>query len=204
VYSVDTFWQVKFFIVNDQVINFRSYCIHFVPEISAEHLGKYAALDCFKVYFGEDMVVFADNWFGQQSWMEFNFKQPTTFGMSDDSLGGLWELFSHDLQLNQYRTFFNGKLVVSVFQDKALMKTASTAFQFTKSNPNIITPIQALETNVEPPTLELEESTAKLLSQVCKADLLKIAKALGKPTSKLFSFNFDQIQAVLLKILHTQ
>ena len=84
------------------------------------------------------------------------------------------------------------------------MKTASTAFQFTGVDTNIVTPIQALETNVEPPTLELEECSAKLLTQFPKADLIKLAKSLGKPTSKLFSFNFDQIQVVLLKILHTR
>jgi len=128
------------------------------------------------------MVVVADNWFGLQSWMEFNYQQLFTFGMADNSLDGLWELFGHDLRLNQYRTFFNGKLVVTAFQDKALVKTASTAFQFSGPDANMVTPIQALETNVEPQSLQMEESSVRVLTQLPKAELVKLAKALGKPT----------------------
>lgn len=149
-HSIDMFWQVNIIIANHLVTCFRTHYLHFVPEITANHLGKYAALDCFKVYFDKDMIVVADNWFGQQSWMEFNYKQPFTFRMTGDSLSGLWELCNHDLELNQYRTFTNGKLVVSAFQGKALMKTVSTAFEFTGLDTNMITPIQALETNTEP------------------------------------------------------
>jgi len=129
-----------------------------------------------------------DSWFGMKSWMERHYKLLVTSAMSDVQGGGLWQLFSHNLKYKEYRTFWNGKIAITFFQDETLMKTASTCFKIAELDSSIVTPIQALETNIEPPSMQLSKDAVMKLTKFSKEDLVKLAVALGKPSSKWYLF----------------
>ena len=156
---------------------------HFIPEITSKHLGSYAAMDQFKLVLPKNTSLTCDSWFGVKSWLEYHVSLSITTAMSDNQGGGLWQLFGHQLKLNEYCSFTNGKIIITLFQDKTLVKTASTMFKIDKINAQLMTPFEALETNIQPPTIQLSESAVNLLSQLPKEDLMKLASALGKSSS---------------------
>ena len=161
---------------------------HFIPEITSDHMGPYAALDNFKQVLPKNVSLTCDSWYGMKSWMEFNKHMPLTFALPDTQGNGLWKLFAHDLQKNQFRTFFNGKLMVTVFMGEGLMVTGSTMYQLDKKDPSFLTPNQARTTNVLPSTLQLSNDAIQQLYQFPKEDLIKLASVLGKSTSICYSF----------------
>ena len=161
---------------------------HFIPEITAKHLGGYQALDQFKTMLPRNVSLTCDSWFGLKFWMEFNKHLPLTFAMNDNQGGGLWQLFSRDLKDNQYRTFSNGIILFTVYKGEGLMKTAFTSFTIGEVNTAMKTPFQARETNLQPPVMQLSDEAIEFLKEFPKEDLIKLAKTLGKPHSK-FVYN---------------
>ena len=103
--------------------------------------------------------------------------------MPDTQGHGLWQLFAHQLKQYQYRTFTNNKIIITIYKDNELMKTASTLFKIDKPNPHVITPNEALQTNVQPSTMQLSDVGIQMLSQLPKEDLEKLASTLGKSSS---------------------
>jgi hypothetical protein len=166
----------------------RPYCYHFIPDITAKHIGPYAALNQFEMILPKECSLVADAWFGMKSWMECHKSLSLTFALSPAQADGLWQLFGHGLEFKQYRTFSNGKIIVTLFKDAALVVTASTAFKFTNENPTVLTPFQALETNTSDPTIQLSESDIKLLLNVSLDGLKKIASMSGFSTGKHYCF----------------
>jgi hypothetical protein len=95
---------------------------------------------------------------------------------------GLLALFTHGLKKNQYRTFSNSKILITVFHDNGMLITGSTAFKL--PNPLFIMPSFARETNISPPVYQLSLDVVKKLTEIPKEDLMKLANALDKSTSK--------------------
>jgi hypothetical protein len=157
---------------------------HFIPEITTKHLGAYAALDNFKQVLPKKISLTCDSWFGMKSWMEFNNHLPVTMSMSSNQGDGLWQLFSHNLQRNQFRTFSNNKILVTVFLDEGLLVTASTMFKILDERASVNTPLQARKTNVLAPSFKLSKTALELLCQFPKDDLVLLSTALGKSSSK--------------------
>ena len=53
------------------------------------------------------------------------------------------DCLDHGLGFKQYRTFSNGKIIVTLFMDAALVVTASTAFKFTNDGSNSVDTISS-------------------------------------------------------------
>ena len=119
-----------------------------------------------------------------KSWMECHKSLSLTFTLSTSQADGLWQLFGHGLGFKQYQTFSNGKIIVTLFNNAALVITASTAFKFTNEDPTVLTPFQALETNMSDPTIQLSESDIKLLLNLSLDGLKKLASMSGISNSK--------------------
>jgi hypothetical protein len=135
----------------------------------------------FKLVLSQDTSLTCDSWFGVKNWVEYHVSTPLTVAMSDTQGGGLWQLFGHQLKHQEYRNFTNGKIIVTLYQDNALIKTASTMFKTGKVDSQMTTPFEALQTNVQPPAMQLTEVGIQTLGQLPKEDLVKLASALGKP-----------------------
>jgi hypothetical protein len=141
-------------------------------------------MDQFKMVLPMNVSLTCDSWFGVKSWLEHHKSTPITLAMADTQGSGLWQLFSHNLKKYEYRTFTNNKFIITFFQDNNLMRTASTVFKIGDLNPSFKTPFEALETNVQPPSMQLSDSALKCLQSFPKEDLIKLATNLGKQTSK--------------------
>ncbi len=90
---------------------------HFIPEITSKHLSVRQALDQFKTILPKNVTITFDNWFDVRNWIEFNKHLPITWPMKSQEKDGLLALFTHGLKKNQYRTFSNGKILITVFHD---------------------------------------------------------------------------------------
>jgi hypothetical protein len=128
----------------------------------------------------------ADNWFGLIPWMEFHTKYPLTMSIPDTELNGLLDLFASDLKKGEYRTFSNGKILLTVFQDEGTVKTASTCFKLDGYDSSVATSEQQRETNTTSPSLQLSEDAINILQTLPQVDLKKLAVALAKPSSKYY------------------
>ena len=91
-----------------------------------------------------------DSWFGIKNWLKHYKSISTALTMHGTQVGGLWQLFNHNLKQHEYRTFTNNKLIINVFQDKKLLKTISTVFKIDDLYTIFKTSFEALETNIHP------------------------------------------------------
>ena len=164
----------------------------FIPEITVKHLGGYQALDQFKTILPKNISLTCDSSFGLKNWMEFNKHIPLTFAMNGNQGGGLWKLFSKDLRNNQYRTFSNGIILLTIYKGEGLMKIASTTLTIEEVNTTMRNPFQSRETNIQPPTMQLSDETIEILKEFPKEDLIKLVKTLGKSHIK-FIYNQNNL-----------
>ena len=81
--------------------------------------------------------------------MEYHVSTPLTVAMPDTQGRGLWQLFGQ-LKHQEYRNFINGKIIVTLYKDNALIKTVSTMFKIGNVESQMTTPFEALQTNVQP------------------------------------------------------
>ena len=70
------------------------------------------------------------------------------------------------------------KFIITVFQDKKLLKTASTLFKIDNLDTMFETPFEALETNVQLPSMQLNDLALNYLLSYPKADMIKLATML--------------------------
>lgn len=159
---------------------------HFIPDITGNSIGPYEALDQFKMVLPKEIPLAVDRWFGMLKWLEFNKSLRITMSLPSTQSGELLDLFGYELEHNQFRTFTNGKVMITVFKGKHLMRTASTCFRHGEVNQFFTTPEQILQTNLQPPEMQLSEEAVTVLQQLSRTDLVKLASALGKRSSKLF------------------
>jgi hypothetical protein len=76
----------------------------------------------------------ADAWFGNLNWLR-NFKSiPTTFSVSSNQFKFL-PLFSSGLKFHEFREFSDGEVIVSVWNDHAIVVSASNAWSVPDSSP---------------------------------------------------------------------
>ncbi|MGI0093607.1 MAG: hypothetical protein ACREA8_05840, partial [Nitrosotalea sp.] len=94
----------------------------------------------------------------------------------------LWNIFGHDLHFGEYCSFFNDKMVLTVFADDSVVKTASTHFKVKNVDSSIQHANQLLPTNIVPPPFQLSEDAAKILATLPHEDLKKLAANIGKST----------------------
>ena len=153
---------------------------HFIPEITSKHLGPYAAMDQFKLVLPQDTSLTCDSWFGVKNWVEYHVSKPLIVAMPDTQGGGLWQLFGHQIKHQEYQNLTNEKITVTLYQDNALIKTASVMFKTEKMDSQMTTPFEALQTNVQPLAMQLTEVGIQILGQLPKEDLVKLDSALGK------------------------
>ena len=67
---------------------------------------------------------------------------------------------------------------ITVFQNKKLMKTASTVFKIDDHDTLFETLFEALETNVQLPSMQLNDLALNYLLSYPKADMIKLATML--------------------------
>ena len=72
--------------------------------------------------------------------------------------------------------------------DAALVVIASTAFKLTAMDPTVLTPFQALDTNIFSPMMQLSESDTKLLINFSLYGLKKLASVGGSSTNEFTCF----------------
>jgi hypothetical protein len=77
----------------------------------------------------------ADAWFANLSLLERYSAAngdyfPLTFGLSLNSLGSLYDLFTYNLAHHEIRVFARGLIVVSVWHDEEIVIVGSNAFSF--------------------------------------------------------------------------
>ena len=118
--------------------------------------------------------------------MEAHTNVKTTFTLSGTQAGGLWHLFEHDLGSHQYRSFTNGKMVITVFNDNGLVRTGSTCFRIAEPDTSMVPPNLATTTNLPEVELLLSLNSVEILKTLSHEDLQKHASKLGKSSSKLF------------------
>jgi len=92
----------------------------------------------------------------------------------------LLELFAHNLQPGQYRTFSNGKVMATVFKDTKIVFTVSSEFD---SDHVTRVFLRGLDTSSNKP--RLSERAVDILKNLPHDDLKRLAKDLGQPESKL-------------------
>jgi hypothetical protein len=159
----------------------RSFCYHFIPDIQA-NLSVYQVLDQFGTVIPKGMTIAADNWFGMLNWLQFHANLDWTLAVKETQQEQLWKIFGHDLHFGEYRSFFNGKMVLTVFADNSIVKTASTHFNVENVDPSVQHSNQLLSTNIVPPPFQLSEDAAKILATLPHEDLKKLAAHIGKST----------------------
>lgn len=114
--------------VNIEKIN-RPFCIFFHPDVNKEHLSVGSSLALLKQIITDmELSVTCDSWFGNYNYMISNKGYDMTFAVTNDQPTTLWHVLSHDLIYGEYRTFTNGVIVVTIFNDAALVRTISTHF----------------------------------------------------------------------------
>lgn len=129
--------------------------------------------------------------------MEANKTVKATFGLPETQGGGLWKLFEHDLGFHQYRSFTNGKMVITVFKDNGIVRTGSTCFKVAAMDPSITTLNLAATTNLPEVAPLLSLNDIQILKTLSHEGLQNLASALGKSTSKvnslfMLSFRWNQ------------
>ena len=73
-------------------------------------------------------------------------------------------------------------MVLTVFADNSIVKTASTHFTVENVDPFVQHSNQLLPTNIVPPPFQLSEDAAKILATLPHEDLKKLAAHIGKST----------------------
>jgi len=166
----------------------RPYCLHFIPDIAADKIGAFNALNQFKPIIKKyNLSVIGDSWFGMVNWMKAHHEVPMTCALSENQLQELWPIFTYNLKYQQYRFFKKGPLIVQVYSDASTFKVASTCFTLISTTERLPTTENHFTTNIAPPELLLSQETAEILSNVKVDDLKKLASALGLSSSNIYS-----------------
>ena len=137
-------WKVLT-LATELVYSQRPYCLHFIPDLTIDSIGNYAALNNFKPIIKKyQLAITADNWFEMLNWIKFNHEIPLTCAVKDSQHDYLWNVFTHDLREHEHRTFTNNQLTATVWTDKAVVKVVSTMFKPFGPDSSMLTPIKAL------------------------------------------------------------
>jgi hypothetical protein len=115
------------------------------------------------------------------NWLQFHANLDWTLAVKEIQQE-LVEIFGHDLHFGEYCSFFNDKMVLTVFTDNFIVKTASTHFSVENVDPSVQHSNQLLSTNIIPPLFQLSEDTAKILATLPYENLKKLAAHIGKST----------------------
>lgn len=62
-------------------------------------------------------------------WIQANYTIPTTIALKEAQSSYLWRIFTKNLHVGEYCTFFNGKVIITVFEDASTVRTVSTCFK---------------------------------------------------------------------------
>ena len=163
--------------------------LYFMPDVGTSALNVSTVLDTIKKILPVKIPLTMDAWFGSPDWMQSNKDISITCCVSQQRLSHVWNVLSHNLKCGQYRIFTNGSIIVSVFADEKIMKTATTFFrirnnQQSSSNDNnsneiILDNKQSID-YIQPP--RLSASSIPILQQHSLEDLKALASCLGENT----------------------
>jgi len=170
-------FKVFMLAVNIERLN-RPFCIYFMPDVNNEHLNVGSSLAVLKQQLlNTELSVTCDSWFGNYSFMMSNKVYDFTFAVTDDQPSDLWNVLSHNLMHREFRTFTNGSIIATIFNDAALVRTISTHFIIgEKEIRNRIN--SSLAATKLPP--RLNQSEFDLLKTFSLDNLKNLAKDLGE------------------------
>lgn len=157
----------------------RPFCVYFCMDVDSSAINVATILDQTKEILPSWLTIIADSWFGSLGWMEKNSKLALTFAIQENQQSHIWDVFAHDLQQQQYRMFTNGKIILSVYKDASLVRTASTCFT---AKPPRTEPPTILQQIRLPP--RLSEAAMEKLRDFSLLDLQSLAYAVGESKSK--------------------
>jgi hypothetical protein len=105
-------------------------CYHIIPDIRTPCFTGLEIMEAMINVLPSQvqLSITADCFFVLIGWLRANQTLPVTFGLSSLDLGRLTELFSHNLEQNQYKVLTDEKVVISVWIDNKVVIAASTAF----------------------------------------------------------------------------
>lgn len=154
---------------------------HLLPDLRHPSLGGREVLDCMKSILpqGYSFSITADSYFGSPSWLNAQTEHFFTLALSSATDPSLFQLFSYKLGPNEFRTFSNGRYVITLWQDNCLVVSASNLFSPTTQQRE--GRYRGANLSDLRPTLSLE--TVEHLAQLPLDQLKIIAKMCGKPFS---------------------
>lgn len=164
----------------------RPVCYHVLPEL---RIPKYSPFDVLTDLYNnlpEDTRVSStvDAYFGSVSWLMNHIDDSlVTMALNSARHLDMMELFGHQLQPHQYRTFTNERLMVTIWKDTKMLMTASNEFTFEPTGQITVTGIDT--SNIQP--LLSEGSIQVLHQQLTLEELQNLAKALGVSAGNFIS-----------------
>jgi hypothetical protein len=83
-----------------------------------------------------------DSWYGSLGWLRSHKHVPCTLALSSTSNPHLYNIFTHNLERNEYRVFENNGVLICSYGGEKVMTTATTAFKLGKHKTNIKTSVR--------------------------------------------------------------
>lgn len=158
----------------------RPVCYHIIPDLTIPHIGGSAVLNTMikeKPDNATGITLCADSFFTSLGWLKSHPQMKSVFAISKVKNESLFNLFSHDLDFNEYRVFSNGSIMVSVWLDNKLMICASTTHKW---SPNPEGTLRGYTPMTREPIISMEGTNT--LKQLSISDLQALASNMGLPS----------------------
>jgi len=160
----------------------RPYCVFFIPDLSRPSISVTNSLDTLisSLPLSSTRSITMDNWFCMLGWLYSHPQYNLTFSVKEAQDSNLFSIFSYELPEHHYRTFQKGHVILTVFADVSLVRTASTCFNASLPPPTTIQSISPspLEITQLPPRLSVE--AIQVLEQLSVDDLRALASTIGE------------------------
>lgn len=163
----------------------RPVCYHVLPELRIPKYTPSEVLTDLHNLLPDDNQVSCtvDAFFGSLPWLSNHHENVSmTMALNSGHYSDLVELFGYQLQPHQYRTFTDGKLILTLWKDNKLMFTVSNEFEYIETNE---VDYRGIDTTTIEPLLS-KESIELIAQGLSSAELSGLATALGVSKSNNF------------------
>ncbi len=159
------------------------YCFHYVPDIARPGLLASDLLDIADEILANfpNTSITTDSWFSRLTRMDGTNHVLCTTSLGNHEESALMRLCEHNLKYHEYCIFQCGSRIITVYQDRDLMRTASTCFDVRPSNIFSRSPQAAVDAVRAPHPPRVSAAAVSILLQLGRDNLEVFAAMCGEP-----------------------
>ena len=161
----------------------RPVCYRYLPDLTIPHIGGAQILSDMlenKPSTATGIILCADAFFTSLEWAQNHPEQPVIFSIPRSKIDDVFEIFTYQLSVQEYRVFAKGPILLSVWHDNAIVTCASTIHTWTPNPEGHIRGHVMITLN---PWMSLKG--VETLQQLSGPDLEGLCRRLNLPASSI-------------------